>query len=62
MGKKGNDFDSYENIPNLTFANQNKDDKGKSRLDLVPITDMWIEIAKVREYGCKKYPNTGIFV
>ena len=35
-----------------------KDDDGKAMLTLVPRKMLWM-IAKVREYGLKKYPETG---
>lgn len=35
-----------------------KADGGKPKLSLVP-TEIIFDIARVREYGCKKYPNGG---
>ena len=35
-----------------------KADAGKPRPSLVPTKIIW-EIAKIREYGCKKYPEGG---
>ena len=35
-----------------------KDDDGKAMLTLVPRDIIW-DIARVREYGLKKYPETG---
>lgn len=34
-----------------------KEDSGKPQLGLVPIQGMWEAIAKIREYGDKKYPD-----
>ena len=36
-----------------------KADAGKPRLSLVPTQIIW-DIAEIREYGCKKYPNGGV--
>ena len=36
-----------------------KADAGKAQLTLVPRRIIWA-IAKVREYGCKKYPEGGV--
>ena len=36
-----------------------KQDADKPRLTLVPMSIVW-DIAKVREYGCKKYPDGGV--
>ena len=33
-------------------------DQGKPRLSLVPIDGIWTAIAKIREYGVKKYTDT----
>ena len=38
--------------------NPHKDDDGKPPISLVPTGIIW-EIAKVREYGLRKYPDTG---
>lgn len=35
-----------------------KSDQGKPRLSLVPINGIWTAIAKIREYGVKKYTDT----
>ena len=35
-----------------------KTDQGKPRLSLVPINGIWTAIAKIREYGVKKYTDT----
>lgn len=35
-----------------------KADKGKARLSLVPMQILY-DIARVREYGCTKYPDGG---
>lgn len=35
-----------------------KADRGKARLSLVPMTILY-DIARVREYGCTKYPDGG---
>lgn len=34
-----------------------KEDSGKPQLSLVPIQGMWEAIARIREYGDKKYPD-----
>lgn len=36
-----------------------KADAGKPRLTLVPRQIIW-DIAEVREYGCRKYPDGGV--
>ena len=44
----------------MTENNQQaKADAGKPRLTLVPRKVIWA-IARVREYGCKKYPEGGV--
>ena len=44
----------------MTENNQTaKADAGKAQLTLVPRRIIWA-IAKVREYGCKKYPEGGV--
>ena len=40
------------------MTDKNKDDTGKAPISLVPTRIVW-EIAKVRAYGLKKYPETG---
>lgn len=34
-----------------------KNDSEKPKLGLVPINDIWRAIARVREFGCKKYKD-----
>lgn len=43
----------------MSYDQTAKADEGKLRLTLVP-RQILKDIAKVREYGCKKYPNGGV--
>lgn len=59
-------YDEFQNAPEQDITAQvfgdsqdAKQDAGKPRLTLVPMSIMW-DIAKVREYGCKKYPDGGV--
>lgn len=56
----------FENAPETDITAQvfgdsqeAKQDADKPRLTLVPMSIVW-DIAKVREYGCKKYPDGGV--
>lgn len=60
------DYNEFQNAPEpditaQVFENSQdaKQDAGKPRLTLVPMSIVW-DIAKVREYGCKKYPDGGV--
>lgn len=60
---KGEDYEIIEvselmNKEKLKPMNQSKDTAGKPKLSLVP-PQVLFDIAEVREYGNKKYPNGG---
>ena len=54
-------FDKFEPTDDKPAPNNQtaKADAGKPQLTLVPRRIIWA-IAKVREYGCKKYPEGGV--
>lgn len=59
-------INEFQNAPDTDITAQvfddsqdAKQDADKPRLTLVPMSIMW-DIAKVREYGCKKYPDGGV--
>lgn len=59
-------INGFQNAPDADITAQvfgdsqdAKQDADKPRLTLVPMSIVW-DIAKVREYGCKKYPDGGV--
>ena len=59
-------YNEFQNAPEPDITAQvfgdsqkAKQDADKPRLTLVPMSIVW-DIAKVREYGCKKYPDGGV--
>ena len=60
------DIIEFQNAPEtditvvvLGDSQEAKQDADKPRLTLVPMSIVW-DIAQVREYGCKKYPDGGV--
>lgn len=56
--KNNSDYKDYEFIEVSDLINSYKDTKGKLKLSLVP-PQIIFDIAEVREYGNKKYPDGG---